>query len=882
MFVAYANHSPRRALERWLTALRLRPALWLLPPVFLACAFGPLWARAFGQTAREDPICLLPAALGLACLIIAWRSRARFWSSRNWLMLSVFGLALTLAARSWLPPRADISQLLIAPSRVQPLQVLAGRLQGRVEGTIERNGSKTSFVLNCDAQSNRKYLQGRSGRVWVTIDGDPAVNTGDVVQAQGALLQLPRAGHASEADRGQRANLRGCWCAFESKNARVIGRDANSLSALIGGARRAILNRYTRAFTGDDERLGWNYGHATAQLLTAMTFGEGGLTQPLPRQVRDQFRRAGLTHILVASGAQVSIIALLCIGATRLLGGRGAWLAFLVVPPIVIYALIAGGAASIWRAALGGALVAWALGRGRALDAASLWCGALLILLVIDPKSLFDLSLQLSFGAMWGLIFLSPIAERALSTGIVWPQRWQWLRGVIALSIGAQLATLPILLHSFGRLSLAALGANIPAVPLAGVLIVSGGAGLFCPLLNGFNYALTRAIYQVTATCAAWSGAQIQTPPLRLAWTLVCALMLLILAACTQWPQLMKTSNDDGEEQTSWRESWRQSWQAAREEWQMWQRERIEENPASRPNRFSPLWLVVLATMMASAWLWRQWPRPARWNLTMLDVGQGECLLVRDPDGRAMLIDGGSSDSGRPDVGNSVIVPYLQSQGVEKLDALLITHSDSDHFNGLSQVAREVPIDRVFVTGTSIPALDNGATRAEEYPRLLAQLRASGAPLQALHGGETFALGQVKVRVLWPPENLSLKAASNSSSVVLRLDYQNTSALLTGDSEADVESALLNDPNTRRAVQNVTLLKVGHHGSRTSSTSAFLNAVNPRVALISCGRYNRFGHPTNEVLTRLAQMKIDTFRTDLDGTIEVSCAASTCEVNSAR
>ena len=875
-----ANHSPRRALERWLQALRLRPALWLLPPIFLACALGPLWARAFGQSAREDWICLVPAALGFVCALIAWHFRDDFWRARRWLMLGVFGVVLTTSSRSWLPPRADIAQILNAPNRLQPLRADALRLRGRVVGTIERSGYKTSFVLNCDANSNRKYLQGKNGRVWTTIAGDADLRAADEIEIGGQLIQLPRAGNIGEADRGQRMMLRGCWCALDGKKLRILRRDSETLSALIGGARRSILNRYTRAFAGKNGEPGWNYGHATAQLLTAMTFGEGGLTQPLPQLVREQFRRAGLSHILVASGAQVSIIALLCIGATRLLGGRGWWLALLVVPPIVIYALIAGGAASIWRAAIGGALVAWALGRGRGIDVCSLWCGALLVLLLIDPTSLFDLSLQLSFAATWGLIFLSPLAERALSYRIIWPQRWQWLRAVIALSLGAQLATLPILLYSFGRISLAALGANIPAIPLAGVLIISGALGLISHLPDGFNYLLTRAIYDVTATCAAWPGAQIQTPPLRLAWTLCCLVIMLVLAAFTQWPQLMH--NDAEAEQASWRDSWRQIWLAAREEWQQWQLERAEEKRGQRPSRFSPLWLLLLATMMGSAWLWRQWPRPGRWSLTMLDVGQGECLLVRDPTGRAMLIDGGSSDSGRPDVGISVIVPYLQSVGVEKLDALVITHSDSDHFNGLAQVAREVPIDRVFITGTSALAFDNSAVRAEEYPRLLAQLRASGAPLQALHGGETFALGQVKVRVLWPPQDLSIKAASNASSVVLRLDYGNTSALLTGDSEADVEKALLRDETSRRALANVTVLKVGHHGSRTSSTAAFLGTVKPRVALISCGRYNRFGHPASEVLTRLAQMQIATFRTDLDGSIEVSCDASTCEVSSAR
>ena len=247
-------------------------------------------------------------------------------------------------------------------------------------------------------------------------------------------------------------------------------------------------------------------------------------------------------------------------------------------------------------------------------------------------------------------------------------------------------------------------------------------------------------------------------------------------------------------------------------------------------------------------------------RVTMMDVGQGESILIRSPQNRVVLIDGGNSTTSgaRSDVGQSVIVPYLQTAGVRKIDVLIITHADADHCNGLLQVVREVPIDLVLdgAIGDSVIA--------PEYTELKREILRMKIPYARAQSGQKLDLGDADLSVLAPL--LPLQKSDNNNAAVLRLDYGQTSFLLTADIEKETEERLVR----RGANLKCTFLKVAHHGSQTSTTPLFLKAANPQAAIISCGRYNRHKHPEKGVLQRLLQRKINVFRTDLDGAIEIS------------
>ncbi len=265
--------------------------------------------------------------------------------------------------------------------------------------------------------------------------------------------------------------------------------------------------------------------------------------------------------------------------------------------------------------------------------------------------------------------------------------------------------------------------------------------------------------------------------------------------------------------------------------------------------------------------------RPDELLIAVLDVGQGEAIVIRAPSGRTVLIDGGTvAAPDRGDVGRSVIAPYLASLGVRKIDALVITHSDADHLNGLPFVLREVPvglvIDGAARRSTASPGND---AAADDYFALRAQIRERRIPDHAATPGQILNLGSgVVLRVLAPVEPLLEDA--NNNAAVMRLEYGHVSALFTGDIEQVAEERLVR----RGLISPCTILKIAHHGSKTSTSPLFLKAAQPKAAVISAGRYNGFGHPSAQTINHLAAARIPTFRTDRQGAVEFRCGQNEC------
>jgi competence protein ComEC len=272
-------------------------------------------------------------------------------------------------------------------------------------------------------------------------------------------------------------------------------------------------------------------------------------------------------------------------------------------------------------------------------------------------------------------------------------------------------------------------------------------------------------------------------------------------------------------------------------------------------------WGVVAALGVAA--LAPVWPRAVdRPRNAMLveaiDVGQGDSILLIAPDGRTLLIDGGGFGGGPRlatqnfDIGEEVVSHVLWARGIRHLDAVALTHAHSDHMGGLPAVLRNFHPAELWVGNNPHSAA---------YDALLGEAAALGVRVRPFAAGEQFGFGVAQVRVLAPEAGYRPGAeAANDDSLVLRVAYGQTSILLMGDAERPVEERILATANPRSS-----LLKVGHHGSRTSTSSEFLGRVAPGWALISCGRRNRYGHPNGEILDRLEDAHVVTLSTDLNG-----------------
>lgn len=833
--------------------LRFRPLLWMALCALIGIALGGAWAVKLGvpnHVTRADLRLIWPLPLAIIALVLSFVVRGHpLWWRVALASAIVLGFAAH-SARRVAAPAGDISVLARLPAKINgPLEAPVVTVRGIVADYPRRAEYNTQFPLACRGQT--------AGRVWVRAPFDFPVRVGDEIEMQLELKPLPRATNPGERDEFWSSIGANCWVngsLYRTARQRPIWRVVKRGAAMpvaraVDLWRAAILTRYENVFRGPQEAPfpGRPFPQASAQLLTAMVFGEGGLARPLPRRLRDDFRAAGLSHVLVASGTQVTFIAGALIFGLQALGVRRGWLVLGVLPGLLAYALLAGTAPSIWRATAGGVLVAFALASGREVDGLSLWGAALGALLLLDPALAWSLSLQLTFAATWGLMCLAPLIARLLSRVAD-----GYLAQLAALSLGAQWATLPISLFHFGTFSIVGLGANFLAVPLAGLLVFTGGLGLIVPLFGTLNYWQTRAIEAIAQGFAGLPGAGVQNSSVKIVWVIGCY-TLFLLAMATVYAE------EPG--------AWGRALDWTKRRWNQWR--------SSDPRPLLALTLIASAGLL---W-WRFAPAPQTLRAVMLDVGQGSALVIISPKGRAILVDAGSGD-GRADVGQSVVVPALKELGIERLDAVFLTRSDANNCSALPAVLREIPV-AMLVDGAQSgqdrrppSALDLLAPDPSEvdYLALRRVALAMKVPLVVPRAGQSYDFDGVAVNVLSPSRPLLQSAGDNA--MALRVGWGASSILLAGDLEREGETRLIR----RGAALASTVLVASQHGDNKGSGADFLRFVNPRIALISVGKYNREQQPARGALERLANARAAIFRTDLDGALSVECSRESCSV----
>jgi competence protein ComEC len=586
-----------------------------------------------------------------------------------------------------------------------------------------------------------------------------------------------------------------------------------SVWAILDRARARVRARIEATFHPDAAALG-----------RALVLGESDL-DPADDEA---FRTSGLSHLLAVSGTHLVIAVAGLAAALRALLVRvervaarvdpGRVSAAVAIPVAWLYADFAGGSGSAIRAAamLSAAMLARALGR-RAPVARSFAC-SLIVLGALDPLLACDVSFGLSAGATAGLVVLQEPIAAAMVRG---PKLLRKALAPVATTLAATLGCAPLLAVLAPTMPLLGVVSNLIAAPLgelAALPICLGHAVLWWapPLERGAALLGSGALLGVRAV-ARWStatGAVLPLPPPTSA-----ELAVLAVAAVAIWATPRRRR--------------RLGWAA----------------------------LGALGWLLCELHAARAGAPRGVLRVTVLDVGQGDSILVDLPDGSAMLVDGGGMVGSPIDLGARVVQPVLRARRRRRLDAMVLTHPHPDHFGGLASTLPLVEVGELWDTGQGE---ERGA--GPTYAALLAAARARGVPLRRPHdlcGAPRHAGGAV-IEVLAPCPGYGPDASANDSSLVLRISFGRRAVLLVGDAEHEEERELLG-----RAAGSLRadLLKVGHHGSRTSSGPAFLAAVRPGLAAISAGVRNRFGHPHPIALGALAAQGIPVVRTDRGGEI---------------
>lgn len=733
--------------------------------------------------------------------------------------LGAAALALTgrplLASRG--PPVASMAAWLAA---ALGLAALAGLGAGSLRlAAIERGalhapaGAEVTATGHVSGFAQRGFgevripLRTEAGRVLLVVpEPVPDVAVGAEVRARGEI--------AEPADGFERSRVERAGAVAELRATEV---------ELTGGARGGLAGALDRVRGRAEDALGTGMSEEEAALARGFVLGQD---DRIDAATREEFKRAGLSHLLAVSGQNVMLLAVLG-GALFALFGAGLRMRLaLTILLIAAYVPIAGAGPSIQRAGIMGAaaIAATMLGRPSERAYPLLLAGA--VTLLIDPRFGSDVGWQLSFAAVAGIMIWARSLRDAVAAAMparVPSRLASPLAEGAALTIAATVATAPLIAHAFGAISLAALPANVAVLPAIAPLMWIGMAmGVLAQLppwmtalgplepMAWLGYLEARLVDYVAWVAGAFAGPSWAQVDLALPG--VAAPVLATLAVASALSLALG---------------------AVRRRAGL----RAPSAAALGIALIALAWLLPTALHIAPA---AGGPPPGALRITELDVGQGDAILLQTARGAPILVDGGPPGTEAADA--------LAGLGITRLRAVVVTHDDLDHTGGLASV----------LTRLRVGAL----VHARPAPELQAIARGAAIPIERVAEGSGLRFGRLELEVLWPPrEALSGPPGDrNEDAVVIVARFGPWGALLSADAEQEVTHL---DPGP------VDVLKVAHHGSEDAGLEALLERSVPRVALIGVGAGNPYGHPTEATTATLAEHGVCVLRTDVDGAASV-------------
>jgi competence protein ComEC len=753
------------------------------------------------------------AAAGAACLTL--RHRGKSFAIAIAVGFGAAGAALTAAAAA--RARAtDLVEAHAAGARGVPVEI-----EGRLVEDASPTANGASQLLNVDRIASRGLWRQTEGGVRLAIGGSltpeacPLWRAGRRVRVT-ASLRVPT-GYLNPGARDETAALvrRGVALVGSVKSAALVEVVARGHAAAEAAA--AVRARVREAV---GRRLGGR-SPTSAAIVTAILIGDrAGLDPDVERRLQE----AGTYHVIAISGGNIAVLAALALAVVRFTRAPGASGPLGAILALSAYGYVAGGGPSVGRATLAAVLYLAA----RALDHRTPPLNALAVTLAVailaSPLDLYDPGLALSFGATLALIVGAERIVIHSALGI----RHSALRAFVSLgaaTICAEIAVLPLGALAFGRVTAAGLALNFIAIPLMAVVQVSGlvlvaADGLAPPLAD-----LAAGVADLSVSAVMASTGLLDLAP-WLTWRVPAPSLLLLTVYYGAWLLIL----------------------------------------ATRRARYLSLTIALCAGLLIAAppgtlALPRD-PRgttPRALEVTVLDVGQGDSILISLPSGRRLLVDAGGTPGSTFDFGGRVVAPALVTLGVRRLDVLALTHPDPDHLGGAPAILRDFAPVEIW---EGVPVPRHPARRALA---LEAARRRTG--WRMLRAGTRLRDGLAEIDVLHPPPpDWERQQARNDDSLVLDVRLGDVSVLLTGDISRAIERALI--PSLRPAA--IRILKAAHHGSATSTSAEFLRALRPAAVIFSAGRDNRFGHPAPAVVARVQASGAQVFRTDRDGAIAVT------------
>jgi len=788
----------------------------------------PLFSLVAGISAANQWQVTVPSTI--LYLLLAICLLAVFFA-RRFLFLCCLSLCFFVAGagamESCLVPRFP-SDSIVRFAGEEPL-VIEGIIDARP--VLQEDGGR--IYLRTVRIFRGKTGQQVRGRILLYVGvGHAAFATGDLIRFVSRISRPRNFGIPGEFDYER-------YLAFQKVYATAFSRTASEVILIREGIDYPLQNRMDQIAADLGNRIGTLLPSDEGAVLRALLLGESGL---VPKETSQLYARTGVNHILSISGFHVGVIALffffLVFSAARCsqflllhLNPRRTILA-LTIPLLIFYLILTGCAPATLRSVIMISAYIIAVLLQRETDPIHSLMLAAFLILAWSPAALFDISFQLSFLALWGILALTPLLMQPFQR--MRPGAVRNLLLFLMVSVAATVATLIPAAGYFHKPTLTGLAANFFVIPLMGYgSVVLGFSSLpfihILPAFAGFLLTVAGFLVYLSGKILAF----LDSIPLLPVWgssRFDLLLLVAFLSSCTFF---------------------------------------------ARKTR-----IILCCLVVALFFLIRVTPGESyngKLRLEFFSVGQGEASLITFPDGKRMLIDGGGSfREGGLDPGERLLAPALWSRGIDRLDYLVLTHPHPDHLNGLLFLARNFPVGEFWESGIHD---GNGEYLAlkkilKEKHVTVRRIDASSLPISL--GGAIFE----PLSPRRPPAvaGTAISGNLNESSLVFLMSYGEFSVLFTGDIGHDTETRLVEEPLKLRC----TVLKVPHHGSRSSSSEHFLAATSPECALVSAGYGNRFRLPAAETLVRFRRRGIPMYRTDLDGTITVTLEEGSWSVDTFR
>lgn len=540
-------------------------------------------------------------------------------------------------------------------------------------------------------------------------------------------------------------------------------------------------------------------------LLLAILLGD---KDKLSEDIQESFKTSNLSHMLAVSGAHVSyiILGLTYVLQNSIIGKKNGKIVCIFF--LLVFMAITNFTPSVTRACIMAVLTLFSGIIYRKSDVYTNISVAALITLIFNPYSLLDLGFQLSYGGTIGIIiFIKRIQEKKSNSKVI-----NYIKQMALVSIYANIIIIPIMMYHFNTVSFTFIISNIMASPILGIIVITGFLFIIASitvkpltrLIAIFIKPILSILIKISQICSKLPFSNI---------LVVTPYMFNVISYYAIILYCIK----------------------------------------SKKNNKCKIIICLLIVLILINFIIYIFPQKLR--IFFIDVGQGDSTLIITPDKKTVLIDGGGSDSF--DVGEKVLLPYLLDRRILKIDYVLISHFDTDHCGGILTIMEKVKVKNIIIS--------EQAEHSENYERFKKLMIHKKIRLIEVKKGDKIKIGRYsEFKILFPTSRLLSENPLNNNSIVAQFNYNNFKMLFTGDIEKLAEQQIL---KAEKAEIRADILKVAHHGSKTSSIPEFIKAVKPKIALIGVGKNNTFGHPNKQTIKNLENIKCRIYRTDIQGEI---------------